>query len=58
MDGIIRITYSKGRQDEMKLSIHPSVSSSVPSSIQKEQIYIKKREKTRKRIKTEKHFNN
>ncbi len=39
--------------DEMKLSIHPSVASSilssVPSSIQTEQIYILKREKTREK---------
>jgi hypothetical protein len=35
-----------------------SVPSSIQSSIQTEQIYILKREKTRKKIKTEKHFNN
>ncbi len=51
------ITYSEGRRDEIILFIHPSIPSSVPSSIQTEQIYILKREKTRKKIKTEKHFN-
>jgi hypothetical protein len=44
------ITHSKGRRDEMKVSIHPS----VPSSIQTEQIYIFKRGKTRKTIKKQK----
>jgi hypothetical protein len=46
----------------MKQSLNPpepsSVPSSIQSSIQTEQIYILKREKIRKKIKTEKHFNN
>jgi hypothetical protein len=48
--------------DEMKQALNPlessSISSSIQSSIQIEQIYILKREKTRKKIKTEKHLNN
>jgi hypothetical protein len=47
---------------KQKREIHNKIISSVPSSIlssmQKNQIYILKREKTRKKIKTEKHFNN
>jgi hypothetical protein len=36
----------KDVMDKMKLSIHPSFASSILSSIQTEQIYILKREKT------------
>jgi hypothetical protein len=43
---------------EVKQPLNPPEPSSVPSSIQTEQTYILKRVKTRKKIKTEKHFNN
>jgi hypothetical protein len=47
----LHITYSKGRRDEMKLSIHPSRHPSHHPS--KQNIFLK-REKTRKKLKTEK----
>jgi hypothetical protein len=47
------ITYSKGRQDDMIISIHPS---RHPSK-QNKYIFLKGK-KLEKKIKTEKHFNN
>jgi hypothetical protein len=43
--GILYSYIVKDVVDEMKLSIHPSIASSILSSIQTEQIYFLKREK-------------